>query len=139
LAIHYGYKVEVLESYIFERGKDVLKGHVVHMAEHKDKSKGAQRDTRKFLLNTIYGKLGMKNIQDVVRIVTEEEYNEIITKFDVIDAFKLTKDQLLIKHNKYPSKIACEQSGANYEEEIMKSVDNDFVENSTPVAAAIAS
>lgn len=139
LALKYGYKVEVLESYIFERGKGVLKNYVEHMASYKDNSTGAIRNIHKLLLNTPYGRLGMKNIRDVVKIVTNKEYEEIIKRYNVIDVFRLSDTQLFIKHSKHPSKMACEQSGIKYEEEIMKAIDNDFVDNSTPIAAAIAS
>lgn len=139
LALRYGYKIEILESYIFERGVDVLKSYVEHMASYKDNSTGAVRNIHKLLLNTPFGRFGMKNIREVVKIVSNEEYEEVIQKYSIIDAFRLSDTQMFIKHSKLPSKMACEQSGANYEEEVMIGTENDFVDNSSPIAAAITS
>jgi hypothetical protein len=139
LAIKYGYKVEVLESYIFERGIGILKDYTLDLAFWKENSSGDERVIVKFLLNTLYGRLGMKNERNIVKMVTNKEYEEIIKRYEVLDAVRLGEDKVFVRYSNLPCEMACEQSGVNFEEELLKSTDNDFVDNSTPIAAAIAS
>jgi len=109
------------------------------MAMYKDNSSGAIKNIHKLLLNTPYGRLGMKVIRDVVKIVNYDKYVEILKKYKVFDFIRLSNDEFFVKHSKFPSKIACEQSETNFEEEMLKGQDNDYVENSSAVASAIAS
>lgn len=139
LAQQYGYEIEILESYIFERGINVLKDYTLHMGEFKDNTTGAMRNIHKLLLNTPYGRMGMKNIRDGIIIADLNQYEEIIKRHDVLDAFPLTDELFFVKYNKTPSRMACEQSGVDYEAELLKFNENDFVENSTAIAAAITS
>lgn len=140
LAQEYGYDIEIIESYIFERGVNTLTNYVLHMSAIKDSTEGAMRDIHKLLLNTPYGRMGMRNIRDGIIIANLQQYVEIIKKHEVLDAFPLTDELFFVKYNKSPSKNACLQSGIDYETELLKyNEKNDFVENSTPIAAAIAS
>ncbi len=139
LAIKHGYKIEILESYIFDRGVNVFKNYVDHMGCIKDGSTGGMRNIHKLLMNTPYGRLGMKNIRDNVKVVNNNEYNEIIKRFDIFNTIHLDEDKIFVKYSKLPSKLACDQNNLKYNEEIMKVMDSDLVDNSTPIAAAITS
>lgn len=139
LAVRYGYKVEVIESYIYQRGINVFKDFVVHMASIKDSSSGAMRDIHKLILNTPYGRMGMNNDRDVVKTVTKKEFEALELRFDIIVCFELDNDKVYVKHSKYPNPVKCEQSNINYEEEMLRILDSDMVNNSPAIAAAVAS
>lgn len=139
LAIKHGYKIEVIESYIFKRGIDIFKKYVEHMDFHKSKSTGSLRDIHKLLMNTPPGRFGMKDERDCVMIVGLIKYFEILKRYEVIMTMDLDKDKIFVKYNKLPSKLACDQSGLNYKKELLKGLDSDLVDNSTPIAAAVTS
>jgi hypothetical protein len=109
------------------------------MASIKDISVGAMRALAKLFMNTPYGRLGMKNIREAIKIVFPDEYNEILKRFDIFTTILLDEDKIFVKYSKLPSKLACSQSGLNYNEEILKVIDSDLVDNSTPIAAATTS
>lgn len=139
MAVRYGYKVEVIKSYLYQRGANVFKEFVEHMACIKDSSTGAMRDIHKLILNTPYGRMGMNNNRDVVKTVTKKEFEKLELCFDIIVYFELDDDKVYVKHSKYPNAIKCEQSNINYEEEMLRIVDSDLVNNSPAISAAIAS
>ena len=139
LAVRYGYKVEVLESYIYKRGKNVFKEYVDHMASIKDNSTGAMRQIHKLLLNTPYGRMGMNNIRDKIDIVSKKEFESLELKFNIINSFEISENEVFVKYSKLPDPIKCEQSGFNYDEEIIKIIDSDVINNSPAIAAAVSS
>lgn len=139
MAVRYGYKVEVIESYIYERGVNVFKEFVEHMASIKNSSSGAMRDIHKLILNTPYGRMGMNNDRDIVKTVSKKEFEELELRFDILVCFELDDDKVYVKHSKYPNAVKCEQSNINYEEEMLRILDSDMVNNSPAIAAAVAS
>lgn len=72
-ALKYGYKFNVEYSYIFERGKDLFTDFVKDHYEIKKNSKDlTQRNISKLFLNSLYGRLGMSEIEDKMEIVDKE-------------------------------------------------------------------
>ena len=139
LAIRYGYKIEVLESYIYERGKDVFKDYVIHMANIKERSVGAMREIHKLLLNTPYGRMGMKNDRDVIKLVSKKEFQDLELRYNITYYKEIDEDKVLVKYGKYADKLKCEQSDIDYEAEMQKFLDTDNVNNSPAIASAVAS
>ncbi|OTA50165.1 hypothetical protein K449DRAFT_427466 [Hypoxylon sp. EC38] len=139
LAEKYGYKVEVIESFIFKRGKDVLKSYVDCMAEIKDKSVGAMRDIHKLLLNTPYGRLGMNNDRDNIQIVSLKDYEKIESTFKLLTVIKLSENKYFVRYSKKPDPIKCDQTKIDFDVLMLDTLNQDFVNNSPAIAAAIAS
>ena len=139
LAILYGYKVEVIESYIYERGKNIFYDYVKQMASIKDSSSGAMRNIHKLLLNTPYGRMGMNNDRPIVQIVSKEQFQELELRYNITYFIELDEDKVFVKYDKFVDKIKCEQTDADYEGELLKILDSDDVNNSPAIASAVTS
>lgn len=100
LAIEYGYKVEILESYIFEKRNNCFTNYVKTFAEIKDNSEGAMRQIAKLLLNSLYGRTGMKDSPDEIKLVTPSEADKILLTNNVIDNFKISDNKEYIRYQK---------------------------------------
>lgn len=134
--IHYGYK--------FERGIDVFKNYINHYFELKKNS--ANNEGRKFLanlmLNSLYGRFGLKYQQSYTKIVTSELAKDISLKYQVLENYKFDEDNDLefIKHTLDPSDILKDIDNKKYNE-ILNNKDNknneDFIIRSLPIAAMI--
>jgi hypothetical protein len=109
------------------------------MASIKDNTEGAMRNIHKLLSNTPYGRLGMNNDRDVAKTFSLKQFEFIELCYNIKDSFFINENKVYVKHSKYPDKIKCEQSGINYEKELLKIVDGYSVNNSTAAAAAISS
>lgn len=90
-ALKFGYTVKIEYCYQFKRGKDLFKNFVSDHYKIKQSSKDPlQKAIAKLLLNSLYGRMGMKNIVSVMKIVTQKEA-EALDKNKTID---YTKEQL---------------------------------------------
>lgn len=139
MAIEHGYKIEVHESYLFEKGYDYFKDYVKDMAFIKDNSEGAMRDIHKLLLNTLYGRLGMKDSPDCIKIVSPDEARKIHLTNKVIENFTLNEDKEYIRYRKNPDEVLCNQSDISIDELMIKNEENISINSSSAIAAAIAS
>jgi hypothetical protein len=103
ITIHYGYK--------FNRGKYVFKEFITHYFELKKTSTLNNNDGRKFLaklmLNSLYGRFGLKYQPSITKIVSSELAKEIHIKYKVTDNFIFDEDNKLefIKYSLEPSDI----------------------------------
>lgn len=142
-SILYGYKINVIWGYKFDRGKDVFKNYVDEMYNGRLKAKLDKNNSLQFifklLLNSLYGRLGMKEIENKLKILSKEDANNFMTKKNIIFYSEL-HDKIILKYNN------------NVNKEIIKFTDlteksNTFVDkikqrgvtSSIPIAAAITS
>ncbi len=142
LSIKYGYKIEVVESYIFERGFDVFKEYIVHFFNLKKNAKTpTEKETSKLNLNTLFGRMGMSNFRDTYNRVSKKKFEELELIFDIKAFIELNEDQVFVRHSKLPSWDKCQQTGNDYESMLLKYGDNDdnIINNSSAIAAATAS
>lgn len=140
LAKEYGYQIEVLESYIFDKGFNVFDDYINKMAFVKNNSEGGMRETHKLLLNTLYGRMGMKNYNEKVEIVSTEKAQEIFLSNSVIDNFKLEYNKEYIRYNTLPDSLLCEQTGCDYNKLIVERSEKNIDSiSSTAIASATAS
>lgn len=140
LAERFGYKIDVQESYIFEKSYDYFNGYVKEMAFVKSNSTGAMREIHKLLLNTLYGRMGMNSSPDCTEIVSSDRAQEIHLTNNVIDNFRLDENKEYIRYHRVPDQDLCDQSNIDFEKLLMS---NDNVKcevnTSVPIAAATAS
>lgn len=135
-----GCQIEVQESYIFEKGYGIFDEYVKTMAAIKDNTTGAMREIHKLLLNTLFGKMGMKDNPDCIKVVSSVEAEEIHLSRNVIHNFRLDENKEYIRYHKKPDEGLCEQSGIDYEKEAITVADlKSIVNTSTPIAAATTS
>jgi len=138
--MHYGYHIEVVESFIFDRGVNTFKDFIMDFYNQKMvAASAAERHSAKLTMNSIFGRFGMSNERDKIKIVDLEEYNKIELLFDIKSYIQLDK-KILVRYSKLPSRIKCEQNGKDYDLELLKYSDSeDSIINSSPIAAATAS
>jgi len=86
-SIHYGYKINVMWGYKFNRGKDVFKNYVDEMYNGRLKAKLDKNNSLqiiyKLLLSlehSLYGRLGMKDIENRLKILSKEDANNLWLK-----------------------------------------------------------
>lgn len=140
LAKEYGYQIEVIESYIFDKGFNVFDDYVNKMAFVKNNSEGAMRETHKLLLNTLYGRMGMKNYNEKVEIVSTQKALQLFSSNNIIDNFKLECNKEYIRYNTIPDSLLCEQTGCDFNKLIVERSEKNIDSiSSTAIASATAS
>ncbi|MFN7611021.1 MAG: DNA polymerase, partial [bacterium] len=102
-----GYKFEILEGLKFERGSDIFKDYFEHFFKLKSENSEIKRKIGKLMLNSLYGRFGMKNIDTVIDIVSHEEALYILSKHEVYEhihglqnGFEIIKYSKVLKNNK---------------------------------------
>jgi hypothetical protein len=100
-ALKYGYTVKVEYCYQFERGVDLFKEYVKDHFEIKQKKSGdpIQRSIAKLFLNALYGRLGMKDIEDTIKIVNKKEAEDLDKNTNVSILSELTENKYMIRYS----------------------------------------
>lgn len=77
----YGYKVDILYGYKFERASNIFTDIVNKYYRIKQHAKSigeySQSTTAKLILNSLFGRMGMKPIKNIVKMVTKGSYSFI--------------------------------------------------------------
>jgi hypothetical protein len=82
MGIKQGYTFELICSYKFERGKDVFKAYVEDLYNIKRNSTNpVERNIAKLMLNSLYGRFGMKDIKSTIKIINNREHEMKINKY----------------------------------------------------------
>jgi DNA polymerase type B, organellar and viral len=99
-AIKYGYKINIEYCYQFKRGKDLFTNYVNDHYEIKSSTKDpVQKAIAKLFLNSLYGRLGMKEIEDRMEIVDKNEAEFLDKNTNVSIISELGNDRYLIKYS----------------------------------------
>jgi hypothetical protein len=99
-ALKYGYTIKVEYCYQFKRGKDLFTNYVNDHYKIKQSSKDPlQKAIAKLLLNSLYGRLGMKNIVSVMKIVGQKEAETLDKNTNVSILSELAENKILIKYS----------------------------------------
>jgi hypothetical protein len=74
-ALKYGYSIDIEYCYQFKKGKDLFKDYVLDHYDIKKKSINdpIKRSQAKLFLNALYGRMGMKDIENFIKIVDRNE------------------------------------------------------------------
>jgi hypothetical protein len=131
--IHYGYK--------FESGKDIFKKYIETYFDLKlksDNNKG-RRFLAKLMQNSLYGRFGLKYRPNITKIVSNEQANELMLKYQIIDNFKIDNNLEYIKYTNEPSDILKNVDIEEYNKLIDNQDNNkeDFINRSLPISAMI--
>lgn len=93
-ALRYGYSINIEYCYQFKRGKGLFNNFVEdHYKIKSSTTDQVQRPIAKLMLNSLYGRFGLKDIDDNLKIVnkSEGEYLDKNTNVSVIS--ELTDDK----------------------------------------------
>jgi hypothetical protein len=96
-ALNYGYTINVEYCYQFKRGKDLFKNYVNDHFEIKQSATDpVQKAIAKLFLNALYGRMGMKEIGNVLTIVDKAEAAELDKNNNVSIISELTENKFLV-------------------------------------------
>jgi hypothetical protein len=136
--IHYGYK--------FDRGKDLFKDYINRYFSLKQESAKTKNDTMRFIsklmLNSLYGRWGLKYQEYKTKFVSSKEYKEYSLKYNILENILIDEanDLEFIKYTLEPSSILKDIDMESYLNLISKeNYNEDFIDRSLPIAAMITS
>jgi hypothetical protein len=99
---YYGYKINVLGGFKFEKGIDIFSSFVNNLyksrMEAKIKGETSLQYTFKLILNSLYGRFGMKQIENKIEIVDKKDA-EILLKKKNVSLYSEMNNKCLIKYN----------------------------------------
>jgi DNA polymerase type B, organellar and viral len=141
LAISYGYNIKVLYGYKFDKSSNVFSSFIKKFFAVKAglSDINMDRTTAKLILNSMYGRLGMKPYQDNVEIVDSSKALEILSKFNVKEQYNLTDNLEFIRYENEPITGFLELYGKDEYLNFILDLDskNISVNQSLPSAIAI--
>lgn len=99
-ALKYGYKINIEYCYQFKRGKDLFKNYILDHYEIKSSTNDpVQYSIAKLFLNSLYGRMGMKEIESTMKIVDKKEAETLDKNTNVSVMYKLTENKFLVKYS----------------------------------------
>jgi len=99
-ALKFGYNINVKYCYQFKRGKDLFKNYVNDHYNLKEHTKDpVQKKKAKLFLNSLYGRLGMNEIEDMMKIVTKKEAENLDKNTNVTIIYELSENKYLVKYS----------------------------------------
>jgi hypothetical protein len=126
-AIQYGYTINIEYGYQFEQGKDLFKDYIdFHYELKKTVTDSIIKKIAKLGLNSLYGRMGMKDIVEHVKIVDRFELNKLDTKYNHEIIAELDHEKFLVKIDSSLSietkKLLLPKEHEDYKEQNEKSV-----------------
>jgi DNA polymerase type B, organellar and viral len=85
-----------VESYIFDKGYGVFNNFVKDFYERKKNSIKSERLIYKLILNSLYGRFGIKVDSDVIKLVTPEERDKLAQSYPIEDIIPISNDVEII-------------------------------------------
>jgi hypothetical protein len=133
--VHYGYK--------YEKGKDLFKSYI---EKYFDLKRNATNESRriiaKLMLNSLYGRWGLRYFDSITKFMTTEEFIELSLKYQILDNIKFSEDNNieLVKYSLKPSDILKEFDNEAFEK-LNSEINNnqDFIVRCLPLSAMITS
>lgn len=130
--------MEVHESYIYQKGYNIFKDYVDTIGHIKQTSTGARRTIHKMLLNSLFGRMGMRSDKDIIKLVTPAEAEKILLTHVVTENYTIAPGREYIRYKQYPDKKLCGLSGFNYDILSFENQRGDkHVVSSIAIAAAV--
>jgi hypothetical protein len=138
ITVHYGYK--------FKKGLNVFTKFVNYYFDLKRKAEQMKNDglrmLAKLMLNSLYGRFGLKYILSTTKIVSSFEFKDLSLKYKVLDSFRFDEENDLeyIRYSKEPSDIIKDLDINLYNKLISKDGgEEDFITRSIPISAMVTS
>jgi hypothetical protein len=141
----YGYEISPIFGYKFEKGSNIFTSFVKKYYElkkrYKEKGEFSISVIAKMLMNSLFGKLGMKSSKNIVRYVNKEESNSIHLYHNVYDNFPFSEDLEYIKYSAVINDHFYDLHGLEEYGQLSHKLDinNKEFQTSLPIAIAISS
>jgi hypothetical protein len=138
-AISRGYKVTVNHAYVFNKTENVFKNYVESLFQMKSQNdlNPSVRITSKFLLNTLYGRLGMNSIEYKVRVMDTDRVTDIMSRYYWTNIASFG-EKSLVRYGKLLDPTLLELLDRNEIPNNLLNAKNNGVVSSVPTAAATA-
>ena len=99
-ALQYGYKIDIEYCYQFKRGKGLFTKYVDdHYKIKVSSTDPVKRSIAKLFLNSLYGRLGIKDLDNIMQIVDKQEAEYLDKNTNVSILSELTGDKYLVKYS----------------------------------------
>lgn len=99
-ALKFGYKFDIEYCYQFKRGKDLFKDFIIDHYEIKSSTTDpVQRAIAKLFLNSLYGRMGMKETDSIMDIIDKKEAEKLDKNSNVSIFSELGNDKYLIRYS----------------------------------------
>jgi hypothetical protein len=110
---------------MFDRGKDLFTDFVKDHYEIKKNSKDSVKiTTAKLFLNSIYGRMGMKDIDSTIEILSLDEAKELEKKNNISIFSQIGKNKVLVKYSdRIPKNIKYKNNKLDSIDSIRKILD----------------
>jgi DNA polymerase type B, organellar and viral len=104
LASSYGYKIKLHYGYKFERASNIYDNFINKYFDIKAGLSNIimDRTTAKMILNSLYGRLGMKSYQDIMEIVDSNRAEDILSKYNVKEQYQITDKLEFLRYENKP-------------------------------------
>jgi DNA polymerase type B, organellar and viral len=123
----YGYKIEIIYGYKFDKGKGLFTKLVNKYYNIKKYAKSigeySQSATAKLIMNSLFGRFGMRPIKNIVKIVTKDESNKIHLYHNVIDNISLNNELEYIKYSIEINDLYYELNGLDKYDTLINQLD----------------
>ena len=142
-SINYGYKINVIWGYKFERGKDVFKEYIETLYNERLQAKkdglNSIQYIYKLLLNSSYGRFGMREIENKLKILSKDEATKFMTKKNITYYSEL-HDKVVLRYNNNVNRDIMKFSEIKENSNtFVNDIKQRGVTSSIPIAAAITS
>lgn len=98
-ASKYGYKIKVLNGYIFDREKDVFNKYVNKVYQIKSTTRNAaQKAMAKSLLNNLLGRFGINMEKPITEIWSNQEFKIKMCMYKIVSYKIITQDKILVTY-----------------------------------------
>jgi len=99
-ALKYGYTINIEYCYQLKRGVNLFKEYIEdHYQIKASTSDPVQKATAKLFLNYLYGRFGMKEIDNKMEIVTKEQVDILDKNKNISIISELNNNNYLIRHS----------------------------------------
>ncbi len=123
-ANEHGYKIHILKGYNFDKSENVFTEYFSELYKIKSHSKdNVERALAKSKLNNLIGKLGSNIEKYETKIVSEEEFLNIL-RTRKYRGVKYLDGEVLVTYDKELSKKICEQNDIDYKQALFDAVKN---------------
>jgi hypothetical protein len=140
LAISVGYSIKVLCWYKFDKTPSIFNTFINKYFGIKAGLSliNMERATAKMILNSLFGRLGMKPLQDNIEIVESSKALEILSKFNVKEQYNLTDSLEYLRYENNPITGFLELYGKDEYLNFMLDCDSKSVTVNQSLPSAIA-
>ena len=140
LAISYGYAIKVLFGYKLDKTSNVFNSFINKYFDIKAGLSDIKMDrtTAKMILNSLYGRLGMKPYQDNIEIIDSSKAVDILSKYNVKEQYNITENLEFIRYENKPIPGFLELYGKDEYLDFMLDCDSKNISVNQSIPSAIA-